>query len=296
MTKPFKSQRWVPYVFVAPFILSVLAFYVYPIIQTTIMSFQEVLPGMTEFIGFDNFDRILGMPQFHRAIENNLMYTAFTIAVLIPVPMVLAVLLNSSRGNSMRVFRGMLFLPALLSVVVVGTVFRLMFASNPAAIANMVSRLAGFQPQAWLFAGRAQAMFLLVMLATWRWTGVNIVYFLSALQQIPNDLYESADIDGAGPVQKFLHITMPLIRPTTIFVTTISIFGGMAMFEESYILWGASSPNNIGLTMVGMIYRQGFQTGRLGVGSAVGLVLLGVVLIISLTFLKSAGFFRVEKR
>ena len=296
MTRPFKSQRWVPYVFVSPFVISVLAFYVYPMIQTTVMSFQEVLPGMTEFIGLDNFRRIFGLPQFSRAFQNNLIYTALTIAVLIPVPMVLAVLLNSSHGRSMRAFRGMLFLPALLSVVVVGTVFRLMFASTPISIANTVSRYLGFPPQQWLFAGRAQAMFLLVLIATWRWTGVNIVYFLSALQQIPNDLYESADIDGAGPIQKFRHITVPLISPTTIFVTTISIFGGFAMFEESFILWGASSPNNVGLTMVGMIYRQGFQSGRLGAGSAVGLVLLGVVFVISLTFLRFTGFFRIEKR
>lgn len=296
MTKPFKSQRWVPYVFVSPFIFSILVFFLYPMIQTTIMSFQEVLPGMTEFIGFDNFRRLLRMPQFYRAFQNNLIYTGITLAVLIPVPMVLAVMLNSSKARSMRAFRGMLFLPALLSVVVVGTVFRLMFASTPVSIANMVSRMVGFQPQAWLFAGRVQAMSMLVLIAMWRWTGVNIVYFLSALQQIPNDLYESAEIDGANSVQKFWRITVPLIRPTTIFVTTISIFGGFAMFEESYILWGASSPNNVGLTMVGMIYRQGFQSGRLGLGSAVGLVLLGVVFLISVTFLKATGFFKVEKR
>lgn len=296
MTKPFKSQRWVPYVFVAPFVVSVLCFFVYPISQTAIMSFQEVLPGMTEFIGLDNFRRIFGMPQFYRALENNLIYTSLTLAVLIPVPMVLAVLLNSSMARSMRVFRGMLFLPALLSVVVVGTVFRLMFASSPDSLANTIVQYMGIEPQTWLLAGRVQAMLMMVLIATWRWTGVNIVYYLSALQQIPNELYESADIDGANGVQKFLRITMPLIRPTTIFVTTISIFGGFAMFEESYILWGAGSPNNVGLTMVGMIYRQGFQAGRMGAGSAVGLVLLGVVMFFSLTFLKFTGFFKVEKR
>ncbi len=94
------------------------------------------------------------------------------------------------------------------------------------------------------------SMFLLVLVAVWRWLGVNIIYFMSGLQNIPEELYEAAQMDGAGTLQKFLKITLPLLKPTIIFVTTISVFGGFAMFEESYIFWQGNSPNNSGLTLL----------------------------------------------
>jgi arabinosaccharide transport system permease protein len=143
-----------------------------------------------------------------------------------------------------------------------------------------------------VMAGRVHAMFLLVIIALWRWTGINIIYFLSGLQTIPNELYEAADIDGANTLQKFKVITLPLLKPIIIFVTTISILGGFSMFEESYILWSGNSPNNIGLTMVGYVYRKGFQSGDLGMGSAVGLVLLLIIVVLSLGELSLWGFFK----
>ena len=143
-------------------------------------------------------------------------------------------------------------------------------------------------------------MFLLVMMATWRWTGVNIIYFLSGLQNIPRELYEAASIDGASAWYKLFRVTIPLLKPTIIFVTTISVFGGFAMFEESYILWagssGGGSPNNVGLTMVGYIYLKGFQGGAMGLGSAIGLILLLIVLAVSILQLNLFGFFKREER
>ena len=295
LSRPFKNQRYVPYVFVLPFVLSAGLFFVYPVIQTIIMSFQEIAPGLREFVGLDNY-RLLANPRFYTALRNSFVYTFLTIAVLIPVPMVLAVLLNSARSGAGRsaftVLRGMLFLPALMSVVVVGTVFRLMFASSESAIANTVAQLLGFPPTEWLLAGPTTAMVLLVLVATWRWTGINIIYFLAGLQQIPNELYESAELDGANAFQKFRRITVPLLRPVTVFVLTISVFGGFAMFEESFVLWGPTSPGNVGLTMVKYIYQQGFQSAQMGLGSAVGITLLAIVFLVSLALLKLTGFFR----
>ncbi len=295
LSKPFKSQRYVPYVFVLPFIVSSGLFFVYPVIETIIMSFQEIVPGQREFVGLNNYRRLLN-PRFFTALRNSFVYTALTIAVLIPIPMILSVLLNSARskgGNrAFVVFRGMLFLPSLMSVVVVGTVFRLMFASSERALANAVSGLLGFPPTEWLLQGQVTAMTLLVLVATWRWTGINIVYFLAGLQQIPVELYESADLDGASAVQKFRLVTMPLLKPVTVFVLTISVFGGFAMFEESFVLWGPTSPGNVGLTMVKYLYQQGFQSGQMGLGSAVGITLLAIVFLVSVTLLKVTGFFK----
>jgi len=287
------SMRRAPYVFVLPFIISVLVFYLYPIIATIVMSFQDVVPGETRFIGTANYQKMFS-EDFSKALGNSFKYTAFTILILIPVPVILAVMLNTHRRRTNAAYRAVLFLPSLVSVVVAGTIFRLMFAYSPRAVINAVIVALGGRATDWVLGGAAQAMFLMVMIAVWRWTGVNIVYFLSGLQSIPSELYEAADMDGARPLRRLFSITLPLLKPTIIFVTTISIFGGFAMFEESFIFWQGQSPNNVGLTMVGLIYKKGFQTGSMGLASAIGIVLMVVIFIVSVIALRSFGFFKRE--
>ena len=121
------------------------------------------------------------------------------------------------------------------------------------------------------------------------------MYYLSGIQQIPEELYESASIDGASALQKFRHITLPLLKPTTVYVLTISIFAGLAMFTESYILFnGNTSPNNVGTTIVGYLYRMGWEQNNIGLASAIGCFLLVMVLIINLIQLGINGTFRKE--
>jgi arabinosaccharide transport system permease protein len=286
-------MRRAPYVFVLPFIISVLVFYLYPIIATTVMSFQDVVPGETRFIGTANYQKMFAA-DFYKAIGNSFKYTALTILILIPVPVILAVMLNTRLRRTNAVYRALFFLPSLVSVVVAGTVFRLMFAYSSRAVINAAVVALGGRATDWVLGGAAQAMFLMVMLAVWRWTGVNIIYFLSGLQTIPDELYEAADMDGVTPFGRLLYITLPLLKPTIVFVTTISIFGGFAMFEESFIFWQGQSPNNVGLTMVGLIYKKGFQTGSMGLASAIGIVLMVVIFVVSLIALRSFGFFKRE--
>ena len=294
MKKTILRQRaYIPYVFVSPFILSFLLFYLYPLISTTIMSFQDIKPGQVRFVGLKNYYD-LNHEHFFIAIRNSFMYTVLTIALLIPIPVIFATLLNSKVCIGSRIFRGVFFIPSLVSVVVAGTIIRLIFAQSPNAIVNSIMGFFGREPQIWLQSTQGHAMFLLVLIALWRWTGINIIYFMSGLQTIPVELYEAADIDGANALQKFRIITLPLLKPIIIFVTTISIFGGFSMFEESYVLWAGKSPNNFGLTMVGFIYRKGFWENNLGYGSAIGLVLLFIIAAVSLGQLFLWGFFKKE--
>ncbi|MHA7967626.1 carbohydrate ABC transporter permease [Paenibacillus sp. CAU 1782] len=287
------SQKWAPYMFVAPFVLSFLIFFSYPLIQAFLMSFQSILPDNVTFVGLDNYKK-LHNDSFYRALYNNMRYTFWTIVVLVPLPLLLAVFLNSKLMKTRNLFRSALFLPALTSVAVAAIIFRLMFSELDGAIMNSVIGLFGFSSQKWLMHS-SLAMFALVVLATWRWAGINILYFLSALQNIPKELYESADIDGAGILGKFFKITLPMLKPITIYVMTISIYGGFAMFTESFMLWGSrGSPQDIGLTMVGYIYQQGFQYFDLGFGSTIGLVLLLLTLGVSMLQLKVMGMFGKE--
>ena len=287
------SQSVAPYVFTLPFMLVFVIFFIYPLISTVIMSFQSVLPGQVEFIGLENFNKLFNA-EFYQAVKNSLVYTVLTLIVLIPLPMLLAVFLDSKTMLGKNIFRSVFFIPALTSVVVAGTIFRLIFGEIPGALMNTIVGLFGQVPVKWLRM-QGTAYMAMVVLATWRWTGVNILYFLSGLQSIPTELYESASIDGASSLQKFLRITMPMLKPTTIYVLTISIYGGFAMFTESYMLFaGNRSPGGIGLTIVGYLYRQGWEQNNLGFGSAIGLSLLVLVMIINIIQLRFFGLFRKE--
>ena len=289
------NARIAPYVFVAPFVIVFLVFYVYPIISGFVMSFQNVVPGQTKFVGWKNY-KILTNREFKKAIRNSVVYTVMTLATLLPIPMFLAVLLNSRKMVAKSFFRSILFLPALVSVVVGGFTFRLIFGELPTSLLNSVTGKFGIEAIKWLGGPKQWTTYLaLLVLAIWRWLGVNIIYYLSGLQNIPDELYESADIDGATGWQKFTKITMPLLKPTTIYVLTISIYGGLAMFLESYMLFnGNNSPNNSGLTIVGFLYKVGWQQNKYGYASAVGICLLLATLVINLIQLKATGFFEKE--
>ena len=288
------SQKTAPYVFIAPFVIVFLVFFLYPIISTVIMSFQKVVKGHTQFIGLSNYKKMWN-PTFIKALKNSAIYTVLTCAILIPVPMILAVLLNSKKMVAKGFFRSSMFLPALVCVVVAGITFRLIFGERSTALINSFLGHFGVAPIKWL-AGKKKwtTMFALVVLCCWRWMGVNIMYYLSALQSISEDLYESADIDGANAWQKFRHITVPLVRPTTIYVLTISIYGGLAMFVEARMLFPNTELGNQALTIVGYLYRVGIRKMNYGLGSAIGIVLLVVTLAVNLLQLTLTGFFKKE--
>lgn len=284
------SKKVVPYVFVSPFIISFLILTLYPTIQAFVMSFQRILPGQVTFIGLQNYERIFN-PAFFKALTNTTIYTVATVAILVLVPMILATLLDSKLVRFKTIFRSALFIPSLTSVVVAGIIFRLFFAESGGSIANQIVGVFGIDPISWQYTGWS-GMLLMVLIASWRWMGVNVLYFLAGLQNISKELYESADIDGANVFQKFRYITLPSLKPIIIFVTTISIIGGFRVFEESYVLWQGNSPGNIGLTLVGYLYEQGIQQNDMGFGAAIGVIVLLIIFIVSILYLLITGGFK----
>jgi len=284
-----------PYLFILPFLLTFLLFFFYPLISAVIMSFQE-LKGFQDvrFIGFRNYQRLLN-PQYYTAIFNSFRYTFWTIFVLIPLPLVLAVLLNSKLTIGRMFFRSAFFMPALTSVIVAGMFFRYAFGSQETTFVNAILGVFGVPARKWLMES-STGMFALVVLCTWRWLGVNIVYFLSGLQQIPVELYEAARVDGANALHRFFRITLPSLKPVIIYVVTISVYGGLSMFVESFAYWTARSPGDIGLTLVGYLYNSGFTYNDLGFASAVGVTLIFLILLVTVIQLSLFGFFKKENR
>lgn len=298
MQRLFYSQKAAPYLFILPFIITFGVFWAFPLGRSIIMSGQNILPGQVENVGLDNYSRLLGDRLFWLAMSNSLRYTLLTLVLLIPIPLVLAVLVNSKIGSPRlkAFFKSAMFVPALTSVVVAGIVFRLLFSESGTSLMNQVVSVFGFGPVKWLKQDLTGLAALLVV-ALWRWTGVNMMYFLAGLQSIAPEYYEAANLDGASRFQQFRYVTLPQLRPTIVYVTTISVYGGMAMFLESFMLYGGNnSPQNIGLTIVGYLYRQGIEKNDLGYASAVGVVLLVVILAINITQLALSGLFRKEDR
>ncbi|MBR6707764.1 MAG: sugar ABC transporter permease [Clostridia bacterium] len=284
------SQKVAPYVFVAPFIFTFLVFFAYPLISTIMMSFQSIKGSGTEWIGFKNYQDLFQNKTFYTAVSNSVTYMLLTCAILIPVPMLLAYLAEMKIAKTGKLFKTVAFMPVLCSVVVAGIIFRMMFSELDGALMNQVRGVFGLPPITWL-KGAETSMFAMVLLCFWRWTGMNMLYYMAGLKSIPNELYEAADIDGANGVQKFTKICLPLLKPTTIYVLTISIYAGLAMFTESYMIFGGNnSPKNYGLTIVGYLYRYGFEkVDKFGFASAVGLVLLVGAMIITVAQLFITG-------
>lgn len=296
MRRLLYSQKLAPYLFILPFVLTLAVFWIIPVARSFVMSTQEVMYGQTTSVGLDNYARLWNDGVFWTAMGNSARYMVLTLLLLIPIPMLLAAVVCSRIGNSRvkRFFQASMFVPALTSVVVAGLVFRLMFSESDNAVMNQIVQFFGFGPVRWLREDMT-GLIALLALALWRWAGVNTMYFVAGMQSIPTEYYEAASIDGANRRQQFLRITVPNLRPTVVYVTTISVYGGLAMFLESYMLYGGNaSPNNQGLTVVGYLYRRGIEQNDLGFASAVGIVLLVVVMAINITQLTLSGTFKKE--
>ena len=280
--------------FVAPFVLSFLVFFLYPSIETVYMSFMT-MEGFNnpEFVGFDNYARLFNY-HFGNAILTNTVYTVCVIAIMMTIPTLLAVLVNSKLLKLRNVFRASIFIPSLVSALIAGVAFRLMFSDMDSGLFNQIRHLFGMESIAWNMS-YGTGILMMVTLDAWKSIGINMVYCLSALQTIPRDIYESAEIDGANGVQKFWRITLPLLKPTLVYIFTLTIIAGYRMFTESYVYWVDTTPGDIGLTIVRYLYQMSFQRNDMGFGCAIGIVLLIIIMLINMIQLRGFGLFGKER-
>ena len=290
------SQKIAPYVFALPFILSLLIFWLYPLVSGIVMSFQDVSFGGMKFVGIQHYQKLARDKFFATAVANSVEYMVLTLLLMVPIPMLLAVLMESRLTKARGVWKVIMYIPALTSVVISGMLFRLMFSEGDSSQMNQILQMLGKAPIPWL-KSKGTAWCALLLLCVWRWTGVNVVYYVSGLKSIDTSLYESADIDGASGVQKFWYLTLPLLKPTTVYVITISVFAGISMVLESFMLWnGNSSPKNIGLTIVGYLYKRGIEKNDMGYACAVGVVLMVIALVINFVQLFATGTLSFKKK
>ena len=278
------QHKYAPYVFVAPFIIVFCAFGLYPLAKSLVLAFYITSgPRSQIFVGIENFRFLMSDPDFRTAVVNTGTFALLSVFLQLPMSLGLAMLLNRRRLAGRNVFRFSFFAPNLVGMVFVGVLFSLIFAPRFGMLDQVLHATAGLPEDiSWLGDSRL-VMPALVLTSLWLYVGFNMIYFLAALQAVSKDLYDAAQVDGAGPVRQFIHVTLPGIWPVAVFVVVLSTIGSFQLFELPYLmLQNTPGPDNAGLTIVMYLYQNGFITGDLGYASAIGWTLALGVLCLSL--------------
>lgn len=268
-----------PWVFLAPFLAVFGVFVVYPLVMSLQLAFQQTYgPGTARWVGLDNFRFLASDPLFWTALRNTAVFTLAGVCIQLPLALLLAMALNRPDVRGKAWFRLIFFSPSLVGIVFVGMMFAVLLDQNNGLInvglSSVLGNGVGRVP--WL---QEYVMASLIVATLWMYVGFNMVYFLAALQNVKKELVEAAVMDGAGPVRRFIAVTLPAIRPIAGFVLLLSVIGSFQLFELPFILLtGGGGPDNRGLTIVMYLYQNGFEIGDLGYASAIGWV-LAVILI-----------------
>lgn len=271
-----------PWLFLTPFLVLFIIFMAYPTIYSIVISFTNFRAGKFNFVGWANFKFVFNDATFLKAVGNTFIIMLIQVPIQTFLCVVLANFLNIARLKLKGMFRMLSFTPVLIDAVSYSIVFSLFFSNDPASLANTALGLFGVQPVEWVNMVWP-ARILLVIAVTWRWTGYNSIIILGGLQNISHDLYEAAELDGAGPVKQFFAITIPSIKPVILFSVVLSVTGTLQLFTEPNLIT-SGGPVNSTLTIVQYLYNTGFKAFSYGVASAGAYVL--AIMIAILTFIQ----------
>ena len=283
----FRRGRWLGYIYGGPVIIAFLIFNLYPMVLGLYLSFTnwDILRPAT-FVGLRNWIALFSDELLLRAVLQTLYYAVASVAGATIVSLALALLLNQ-RLKTIGFYRTFFFLPAVTSLVAIAMVWRWIY-NTEFGVLNSFLGTSGINPVNWL-GDPLLAMPAVILMSIWRSAGFNTVLFLAGLQGVPQEYYEAAEIDGASRWDRFLHITLPLVSPTTFFVVVNGLIGSWQVFDQVYILT-RGGPDLSTVTVVYLIYSNGFEWYKTGYASAMayGLFLIIVVL--------TALQFRLQKR
>jgi len=267
------DQQWEGYLFLLPSFLGFLVFVAVPVIVSLLLSFFNWnLLSPPEFAGISNYVQLLQRdPVFWKVLRNTLYYVVVTVPLQLALGLALALALNQAiRG--VLVYRVIYFMPVVTTIVAGAIVFQFMLNRDFGLISNVIWRFADvtglpIQPPDFLNSTRWSKP-AVVMLTLWKNTGFTMVIYLAALQGVPQELYDAAEVDGAGWWQRIRNVTLPLISPTTFFLLIIQMIGALQLFTEPYTLT-RGGPAQSTLSVVYYIYQNAFQFGRMGKASAI---------------------------
>lgn len=274
----YKDGTWA-FLLLLPNLLGFFIFTLFPVIGTFVIGFTDWnMAGKMNWIGLDNYKTLIGDDTFHKVFWNTLYYSAVSVPLGMVISLFLAVFLNQ-KLKFMRFYRAAFFMPVISSFVAVAVIWQWIY--NPDyGLLNYFLSWFGISGPSWL-SSSVWAMPAIIMTTVWKNLGYNMLIFLAGLQGIPESYYEAADMDGAKWYTKFRHITVPLLSPTTFFVTVTSIIGSFQVFDAVYLMT-QGGPARATSVLVHYIYQTAFQYLEMGYASAMAYVLFILVLIITL--------------
>jgi multiple sugar transport system permease protein len=288
------QRRLAPYLFIAPFYILFLVFFLGPVLfafYLSLFDWNGIDP--MRWIGVGNFADLLHDDVFLHALGNTATYGGAALFLIAPLALVLAVSLNSARVRGRELLRTVYFTPIVTSTVAISIVFLTLYSTRSGLI-NVALTSVGIPGINWL--GSTDWIKLAVVgLVMWRTTGFQSIYFLAGLQNIPPSVTEAAMVDGATRWQLFWFVTLPLLRPIIVFVAVITLIGSAQIFDEPYMLTrGSGGPLDSALSLANYLYRSGLQYLKLGYASAIGVAIFAIVFFFAWLQIRLFGVFRED--
>jgi multiple sugar transport system permease protein len=271
--------------FALPALLAIGLFFALPVVAAALLSLTDfdiyAIAALSNlrFVGLANYAALLRDPLFHIALRNTAYFVVLGGPLCIALSLGAALLLTHTLARWTAFFRTALFLPVVTTLVAIAVVWRALYHPRVGILNYLLGHL-GIAPVDWL-GDPHWAMPAIILMATWKNFGFNMVIFIAGLQSIPERLYEAAAVDGAGPWQQFRRVTLPMLLPTFGFVAVMTLIGYCQLFAEPYVMT-RGGPNNATLSVVLLMYQNGFQWWNMGYGAAVAFVLFAIMLVLTL--------------
>lgn len=289
------QRRLAPYLFIAPFFIGYAVFWGYPVLNGLWISLfsERMMGGEREWIGLHNYRQLLQDDRFLHALSNTTLYALGSIFLIVPAALLIALGLNVEWLQFRTFWRMAFLLPVVVGAAVIAIMFVLVFDENYGVLNTYVLKPLGVPAIGWL-RDPSWSLPAIIVVGLWRYVGVNSLYFLVGLSNIPSDMYEAAAIDGASRWQAFRSITLPLLRPVMLFVVVLAIIGSYRLFAEPLILFGGPGPSDAAMTVMVYLYITAFQSVRFGYAAAIGYSLVIIIAAVSFLQLRFFGAFRED--
>ncbi|MCU7746669.1 MULTISPECIES: carbohydrate ABC transporter permease [Priestia] len=271
----------VAYTFLGPALLLLLLFLIIPAIMSVYYAFTDyylLTPDMRKFVGLDNFINLFKDPIFLKSLANTLKFVVWVIPLQIGAALGLALLLNKQRKAN-TFFKVAYFSPVVMSLVVISVLWLYLLNPNEGIINNVLTYF-GVSAQPFLTSPK-QAMFTIVFVSAWQGAGFQMLIFLAGLQNIPGDVYEAAQLDGMNKWQRFIYITLPLLKPTSIFIFITTLIGAFKLLVQPMVMT-QGGPVNSTMTVVYYIYQTGFTDRMVGYASSIALLFGTIIGLVTL--------------
>ena len=266
----------------------ILLFSFYPMIQSFILSFESGKGNVSQFVGLGNYTRLFSDPMFRQALFNTLLYLVVQVPIMLLLGLVIAHLLNSPKLKLKGFYRTAIFLPCVTALVSYSILFKSMFAVDGIFNQMLLNLHIISEPVAWLL-DPVWARVVIILAITWRWTGYNMIFYLSAMQNVDPSVYEAASIDGASKFRQFVSITIPMLKPIILFTAIISTNGTLQLFDEVVNITNGG-PGNSTMTISHYIYNLSFvYTPNFGYAATVSYAIVFIVAVLALLQLKVGG-------